>query len=120
MRLDCLVPPIALLLLAACASPPDPAPETLTDPALIHGRAMAERFCSSCHAIDRADHGHDPEAPPFRSLSERYPVDSLAESLVEGMMTGHETMPEFQFTAEAAADFIAWLEHIQTTRPAAE
>ena len=36
-------------------------------------------------------------APPFRSLSQRYPVEHLAEALGEGIVTGHPAMPQFKF-----------------------
>jgi cytochrome c len=41
-------------------------------------------------------------------------VEDLAESLVEGLMTGHPDMPEYKFTSESADDFIAYLKSLQT------
>ena len=52
--------------------------------------------CARCHAIDKVSPSPLPIAPPFRSLNERYPVENLAESLAEGIVTGHPTMPEFR------------------------
>ncbi len=100
------------LMAAACASPPD-LPAADLDPGVAHGERIARAYCSGCHAVGRTGFSQHPDAPAFRTLSRLYPVDSLAESLVEGMMTGHPDMPEFEFTAEAAADFIAYLESVQ-------
>ena len=36
-------------------------------------------------------------APPFRDLSQRYPIETLAEALAEGIVTGHPAMPHFTF-----------------------
>lgn len=102
---------LAALTLAACATPPDPEP---TDPHVANGLSLARQYCASCHAIRANDVSHMREAIPFRDLSQLYPVEGLAEALVEGLMTGHPDMPEFQFSTPAANDFIAYLESIQT------
>ena len=52
-------------------------------------------------------------APPFRDLHKKYPVEQLQESLAEGMVTGHPTMPEFRFEAGSDSDFIAFLKTLQ-------
>lgn len=107
-----LIPLLTALMAAACASPPD-ASSSISDPAAARGQAVAQRLCASCHAIGRNGSSPHAGAPAFRDLSKRYPVADLAESLVEGMMTGHPDMPEYQFTPDGANDFIAYLESIQ-------
>ena len=52
-------------------------------------------------------------APPFRTLHSRYPVESLEESLAEGIVTGHPAMPEFQFDPEQVGDVIAYLKSLE-------
>jgi cytochrome c len=61
------------------------------------GQAIAERHCARCHAIGPAGHSPMGLAPPFRDLSQRYPIETLAEALAEGIMTGHPAMPHFAF-----------------------
>ena len=63
--------------------------------------------CSKCHAIGL--HGESPlkEAPPFRTLHLRYPVEDLAESFAEGIVTGHPTMPQFRLDPAEIDDLIA-------------
>ena len=103
----------------ALATPPaDPsgaarttAPEALTPEA--RGQAIVEQSCSMCHAVGRSGVSPHPGAPPFRLLSNAYPVEDLQEALSEGIRTGHIEMPEFQFTDEEAADIVASLQSIQ-------
>src|SRR5262249_17924850 len=47
------------------------------------GHALLEANCSRCHAIERTGDSPHREAPPFRTLSRRYPVDWLQEALAE-------------------------------------
>jgi mono/diheme cytochrome c family protein len=74
---------------------------------------MAETNCSPCHAIGREGTSPLAAAPPFRELSLLYPVADLEEALVEGIITAHPDMPEFQFDPSDAAALIAYLESIQ-------
>ena len=81
------------------------------DPA--RGRALAIALCSRCHAVEATGASPLPAAPPFRTLEERYPIESLAEGLAEGLVTGHASMPEVHFEPEAIADFLAFLRGLQ-------
>jgi mono/diheme cytochrome c family protein len=83
------------------------------------GRALLADKCARCHAIDRAGDSPHREAPPFRILGQRYPIDSLAESLAEGLSTGHRDMPEFMFEVDDVDAILAYLKSIQQ-RPAAQ
>jgi cytochrome c len=61
------------------------------------GRTIAEKKCARCHAIGRDGSSPMGLAPPFRTLSQRYPIETLAEALAEGIVTGHPEMPQFVF-----------------------
>jgi cytochrome c len=61
------------------------------------GRVIAETRCARCHAIGAKGDSPVAIAPPFRTLSQRYPVEHLAEALAEGIVVGHPLMPEFAF-----------------------
>jgi hypothetical protein len=52
-------------------------------------------------------------APPFRTLHLRYPVEDLAESLAEGIMTAHRAMPQFQLDSGQIVDLIAYLKSLE-------
>ena len=66
---------------------------TLTE----RGQAIAEKQCARCHAIGLAGTSPMGLAPPFRDLSQRYPIETLAEALAEGIVTGHPAMPHSTF-----------------------
>lgn len=130
----------ALFLLAAACSPsgpadtpgpadePAPSPDTQAAPAEVtlqeepaadsglvaEGRSLAQANCAGCHALDESSDSTHPDAPPFRTLSELYPLDSLQEALVEGIIVGHPDMPEFRFQPSEADALIAFLKTIQT------
>jgi hypothetical protein len=59
------------------------------------------------------------EALPFRRLSERYPVDDLAEALAEGIVTGHPDMPEWVLDADEITELLGYIDSIQVRRPKA-
>ena len=54
-----------------------------------------------------------PEAPPFRTLSSKYPVEDIAELLAEGIVSGHPDMPIFVFTPTDVEAIIEYLQSIQ-------
>lgn len=85
------------------------------DPAI--GGAILDANCASCHAVGATGFSVIANAPAFRTLSQRYPVESLEEALAEGIMVGHEgmvQMPEFVFGAEDIGHIIAYLQTIQS------
>lgn len=81
------------------------------DPKL--GYIIAKEHCSRCHAIERYGDSPLTIAPRFRELHLRYPVEDLAESLGEGIRTGHPTMPEFRFDPDQIENFIAYLKTLE-------
>jgi mono/diheme cytochrome c family protein len=82
-----------------------------SDPA--EGGALLQKNCGSCHATGRSDVSRQKDAPAFRTLGQRYPIDSLEEALAEGIMSGHPDMPEFSFDADQVGAIIAYLKSIQ-------
>ena len=77
------------------------------------GESLLSANCSRCHATGRTGASTHPEAPPFRTLSDRYPIDGLAEALAEGLSVGHPDMPEFVFEPDQVAAILAYLKSIQ-------
>jgi cytochrome c len=110
-----LVRTIALGLAVACA-----APVCVTSVAsaqgtadLKRGEALVTRDCARCHATTRTGESTHPEAPAFRTLGKRYPIESLEEALGEGIISGHPDMPEFVFESNDVGAIIAYLKSIQ-------
>ena len=83
--------------------------DSLTD----DGRALVEANCARCHAIGKLDASPHPDAPAFRTLSQRYPLEDLEEALAEGISTGHPDMPEFVASPEQIAAIIGYLGSLQ-------
>jgi cytochrome c len=77
------------------------------------GEALLSKNCSRCHAIGRTGSSRDPAAPPFRTLSQKYPIEGLAEAMAEGLSVGHSDMPEFVFEPDEIAAILAYLKAIQ-------
>lgn len=83
---------------------------------LKYGEDLLITHCGSCHATGRTDASRRPDAPAFRVLGQRYPIDSLEESLGEGIMSGHPDMPEITFGADDVGAIIDYLKSIQMRR----
>ena len=77
------------------------------------GRILAVRLCAQCHAIGKTDASHRTGAPPFRRLEQRVNLDTFASRLRQGLMSGHQDMPEFRFSREDARALVAYLRTIQ-------
>jgi mono/diheme cytochrome c family protein len=80
---------------------------------LQRGEALVTKDCGPCHAVGRAGDSPRPDAPAFRTLGKRYPIESLEEALGEGIMSGHPDMPEFSFDADDVGAIIAYLKSVQ-------
>jgi cytochrome c len=80
------------------------------------GQALLATNCARCHAIASTGESPHREAPPFRTLGQKYPVDWLAEALGEGLSTGHPDMPEFVFEPQEISAILTYLKSIQVPR----
>jgi mono/diheme cytochrome c family protein len=82
-------------------------------PSAQRGLNLARANCARCHSIDKVSESPLRIAPPFRSLHTRYPVEQLEEPLAEGLVTGHQNMPEFRFEPDQIRDFLAFLKTLE-------
>jgi mono/diheme cytochrome c family protein len=106
----------AALSVAACASPEgETTPATVTPgaTAVEQGREIAETNCASCHAIGATGESPHATAPPFRTLSQNYPIESLSEAFAEGILVEHPDMPEFRLEPEQINALLAYIESVQ-------
>jgi cytochrome c len=108
---------IAKLLLIAALSAASLAasPGAAQDDASLRqqGHALLAKNCARCHAIESSGNSPHRQAPPFRTLSRKYPTEWLAEALAEGLSTGHPDMPEFVFKPDEVNAILAYLQSIQ-------
>jgi cytochrome c len=77
------------------------------------GQALLAAHCARCHAIALTGDSPHRQAPPFRTLGQKYPVDWLGEALGEGLSTGHPDMPEFVFQPQEINAILTYLQSIQ-------
>jgi len=77
------------------------------------GRMLTSTACAGCHATDVTGGSPTAEAPPFREIVHRYPLDQLEEAFSEGLVTAHPAMPKYTFRASEIDDIIAWLETLK-------
>lgn len=82
-------------------------------PEVQRGLTFVRTNCAQCHSVDRISDSPLRIAPPFRDLHKRYPVEDLAESLAEGIRTGHPSMPEFKLDPGQIGDVIAYLKTLE-------
>src|SRR4029079_4476502 len=100
------------VLMALCLALPSIAAAQMS-PNEQRGQTFVRANCSNCHSTDKVSASPLKVAPPFRELHRRYPVENLQEALVEGIRTGHLSMPEFQLDAGQASDVIAFLKTLE-------
>lgn len=87
---------------------------------VARGRALADKNCGRCHATGATGASAVTDAPPFRDLHKRYPVEGLAEALAEGITVAHSgdvQMPEITFTPDQIDDFLAYLDTFESDTP---
>jgi cytochrome c len=90
-----------------------PANATSEGSAVASGKSFVEKNCSGCHTVGPSGESRHPDAPAFRTLSKRYPLENLEESLAEGISTGHPDMPEFEVRPREIVNIIRYLNTIQ-------
>jgi len=109
----CIVTAIVVAGMALVAVPRPARSETALSPEARRGLVIVRAKCARCHAVEKLGSSPLQAAPPFRTLHSRYPVESLEESLAEGIVTGHPAMPEFRFSSGQVGDVIAYLKSLE-------
>ena len=104
---------LAVIVAAAVLLPAAARSEEALSPAAQRGLVFVRAHCAKCHSVDRVGPSPLSVAPPFRKLHERYPVETLQESLAEGIVTGHPSMPEFALDPGQVGDVIAYLKSLE-------
>ena len=88
-------------------------PALALSPAEQRGKTFALNNCGRCHSIDKVTRSPLKIAPPFRTLHLRYPIDTIAEALAEGISTGHPTMPQFQLDPDQINDLLSYMKTLE-------
>lgn len=106
-----------LVILAAATAALSTSTASALSPAAQRGFVFVNANCATCHAVGRFGDSPLAIAPPFRTLHERYPVESLAEALAEGIVVGHPTMPQFTLDPAQIDDVITYLKTLEEPAP---
>jgi cytochrome c len=88
-------------------------PPAAASPDEQRGKTFALNNCARCHSVDKITSSPLKIAPPFRTLHNRYPIETIAEALAEGIQTGHPTMPEFRLDPDQIHDLLAYLKTLE-------
>ncbi|RXF73162.1 c-type cytochrome [Hansschlegelia zhihuaiae] len=107
----------AALVAASALSLAFAPPASALEPRAQRGQTFAKTHCAMCHAIGPRGASPLKIAPPFRTLHERYPVETLAEAFAEGIQTGHPSMPQFRLDSAEITDLIAYLKSLESAGP---
>lgn len=78
------------------------------------GFDLLRKNCARCHAIDAESASPNGKAPPFRDVVKKYDPGALEEALAEGIVTGHNDMPEFEFDPDDVTAIIAYLDTLKS------
>ncbi len=89
-------------------------PKKSNDNPIMIGHQILREHCAACHAIDAVGLSPNPKSPPFREVVKRYEPEALEEALAEGIVTGHNNMPEFEFEPDQITAIIAYLDSLKT------
>lgn len=111
-RIGIWVATAALLALSPpniVAAQTKPSPDQLFE----RGEALVSQNCARCHAIETIGKSTHAEAPPFRELLERYPIDALEEGFVDEIYSMHPDMPVFKVTSEQLRAILYYIASIQ-------
>jgi mono/diheme cytochrome c family protein len=102
---------LSVLALAACW----PAGLFARD-ASTEGKAILNKHCARCHAIEVAGQSPLTAAPPMRYIYQRYARRELQEELSEGMVSKHKEMPQISFSDEEVAAILAYLRDLARSK----
>jgi cytochrome c len=101
---------LAVLMLGASGALAAPTDAT-------EGKALLEKNCGRCHALEATGTSPLPQAPPLREVYLKYPIDQLEEGFAEGMGSRHRDMPQIQFTDDQVAAILNYLGSITGVDP---
>jgi cytochrome c len=88
--------------------------EKTADSTIIIGHGILRDNCARCHAIDAVSASPLAKAPPFRNVVKKYEPSALEEALAEGIVTGHEDMPQLSFEPDQIAAIVAYLDTLKS------
>jgi len=80
-----------------------------SDRLVAQGKALAQKNCAWCHAIDKTGASPNPRAPAWRDIHKRHPILALRDPLSRGIARPHDEMPQFELTDDEVDTIIAYI-----------
>lgn len=80
------------------------------------GKAILERNCGRCHAIDATSSSPLAQAPPLRDVYLKFPNEELRIRLSEGIVSHYKDMPMIDFTDEQITAILDYLSSLSQAR----
>jgi mono/diheme cytochrome c family protein len=72
-----------------------------------HGKALAKRFCTACHVVEREQMGAIDHAPPFASIATMPNFDE--NKLAFLLLRPHPNMPRLWLSRSEVADLAIYI-----------
>lgn len=82
---------------------------TRSEQLIARGKALAQKNCAWCHAVDKTGESPNPRAPRWRELAGHHPVMALREPLSRGIARPHDEMPKFELSDAEVDTIIAYI-----------
>jgi mono/diheme cytochrome c family protein len=76
-----------------------------------NGEALAQRWCSECHAVTARQTSPTGEAPPFATIAKTSALDRA--KLAWFLLLPHPKMPDIGLSRSAADDLAAYIESLK-------
>lgn len=98
---------LPVVLLAAAALPGN----ALAQGDAVTGRAVAERWCASCHLVSPDQTSAVADVPTFQSIAQR--SESEIEALESFLADPHPPMPDMSLTRNEIRDLLAYIKALR-------
>ncbi|MDQ0326636.1 mono/diheme cytochrome c family protein [Rhodopseudomonas julia] len=97
--------------ICACAIFVSLAPPALAAGDPQEGRAIAEKWCATCHVVSETQTSATPAAPSFAAIGQKYRngISALAAFLADP----HPVMPDMSLTRQEIRDLTAYIEGLR-------
>jgi len=76
----------------------------------MHGRGLAERWCSSCHLVSSTQTKASTDVPSFSEIARQPGFDAARLALF--LLDPHPKMPDLSLTRSEAADLSAYIQSL--------
>jgi len=81
---------------------------------IVRGQELAQLLCKRCHAIAGPGPGKEEKSPPFSTLIAKLTLEGVADQLLEGLLMGHDPMPQWQFSERQGEDLLFYIDSVST------